>query len=63
MDWTAPIQLIICLAILLVNLGPSALAGFAIFVFVMPIQTRLIRLLFLFRQRTMIFTHKCAKLL
>jgi hypothetical protein len=32
MGWTAPIQLITCPAILLVNLGPSALAGFAIFV-------------------------------
>ena len=63
MGWTAPIQLIICLAILLVNLGPSALAGFAIFVLVIPIQTRLMRLLLLFRQRTMIFTDKRAKLL
>jgi hypothetical protein len=63
MGWTAPIQLIICLAILMVNLGPSALAGFAIFVFVIPIQTRLVRLPLFFRQKTMIFTDKRAKLL
>jgi ABC-type multidrug transport system fused ATPase/permease subunit len=63
MGWTAPIQLIICLAILLVNLGPSALAGFAIFILVIPIQVRLMRLLLLFRQRTMLFTDKRAKLL
>jgi hypothetical protein len=63
MGWTAPIQLIICLAILLVNLGPSALAGFAIFVLVIPIQTQLMCHLLLFRQSTMILTDKRAKLL
>ena len=40
MGWTAPIQLIICLIILLVNLGQSALAGFAVFVVIIPLQTR-----------------------
>jgi ABC-type multidrug transport system fused ATPase/permease subunit len=63
MGWTAPVQLIICLALLLVNLGPSALAGFAIFVIVIPIQARLMRLMLRFRQKTMIFTDKRAKLL
>lgn len=61
--WTAPIQLIICLIILLVNLGPSALAGFAIFLIVTPIQARLMRTQLLFRQKSMIFTDKRAKLL
>ena len=61
--WTAPIQLIICLVILLVNLGPSALAGFAIFVIMTPIQTRAMRLMLRFRQKTMVFTDKRAKLL
>ena len=63
MGWTAPIQLIICLIILLVNLGPSALAGFAIFLIMTPIQTRLMRYLLRFRQKTMVFTDKRAKLL
>ncbi|OJA08422.1 hypothetical protein AZE42_08315 [Rhizopogon vesiculosus] len=39
MSWSALIQLIICLTLLLINLGPSALAGFALLVFVAPIQT------------------------
>ena len=63
MGWTAPIQLIICLVILLVNLGPSALAGFAIFFVMTPIQTRLMRYMLRFRQKTMVFTDKRAKLL
>ena len=63
MGWTAPVQLIICLIILLVNLGPSALAGFAIFVVMTPVQTRFMRLMLRFRQKTMVFTDKRAKLL
>ncbi|EJD07137.1 ABC protein [Fomitiporia mediterranea MF3/22] len=39
--WTAPIQVIVCLIILLVQLGPSALAGFSLFVVMVPIQERL----------------------
>jgi len=61
--WTAPIQLIICLGILLVNLGPSTLAGFAVFLIVMPIQIRLMRFIPLFRQRAMVFTDMRTKLL
>ena len=61
--WTAPIQLIICLIILLVNLGPSALAGFAIFVIVVPLQTKFMRLMLHFRKKAMVFTDKRAKLL
>jgi len=61
--WTAPIQLIICLVILLVNLGPSALAGFAVFIIIVPMQARLMRLMLHFRRKTMIFTDKRAKLL
>lgn len=63
MGWTAPIQLIICLVILLVNLGPSALAGFAVFLVIVPLQTRAMRLMLRFRQKTMVFTDKRAKLL
>ena len=63
MGWTAPIQLVICLAILIVNLGPSALAGFAVFFVMVPIQVRLMRYLLTYRQKTMVFTDKRAKLL
>jgi len=61
--WTAPVQLIVCMTILLVNLGPSALAGFAIFVVVVPIQAKFMQLLINFRKKTMVFTDKRAKLL
>jgi len=61
--WTAPIQLIVCLVILLTNLGPSALTGFAIFFIMTPIQVWLTRLTLIFRQKTMAFTDKRAKLL
>ena len=63
MGWTAPVQLIICLIILLVNLGPSALAGFAIFIVMMPIQTGCISLMFRSRQKVTSFTDKRTKLL
>jgi len=44
--WTAPIQCIITLVVLLVNLSYSALAGFAVLVIGIPALTRAIRSLF-----------------
>ncbi|KAF2454825.1 P-loop containing nucleoside triphosphate hydrolase protein [Lineolata rhizophorae] len=46
MIWTAPIAVLLSLALLLVNLTYSALAGFALLVFSMPILARAIRGLF-----------------
>ncbi|KAG2017864.1 ATP-binding cassette transporter [Coprinopsis cinerea AmutBmut pab1-1] len=63
MAWTAPIQLIICLALLIAQLGPSALAGFAFFVVATPIQTWVMKRLFALRRDSMIWTDKRAKLL
>jgi len=63
MGWTAPVQLVICLIILLANLGPSAFAGFAVFVVIVPIQARFMRLTLRFRQKTVVFTDKRAELL
>jgi len=63
MGWTAPVQLIICLIILLFNLGPSALAGFAIFLVVTPLQAKFMGLMLHFRQKALVFTDKRAKLL
>lgn len=37
--WAAPIQMAICLVLLILQIGPSALAGFAFFVLATPIQT------------------------
>ncbi|KAI0503298.1 ABC transporter family protein [Xylaria bambusicola] len=50
--WTAPIQCIITLVVLLINLSYSALAGFAILVIGIPALTRAIRSLF--RRRALI---------
>ncbi|KAJ6570148.1 ABC transporter, partial [Mycena vulgaris] len=62
-SWTSPIQMIICLILLLINLGPSALTGFAFFVLATPAQTMVMKRLFMFRQKSMIWTDKRAKLL
>ncbi|KAL5340177.1 P-loop containing nucleoside triphosphate hydrolase protein [Aspergillus crustosus] len=48
-SWTAPLSLIITLVLLLVNLGYSALAGYALLVIGMPFLTYAVR--FLFKRR------------
>jgi ABC-type multidrug transport system fused ATPase/permease subunit len=63
MSWSSPIQMIVCLIILLVQLGPSALAGFAFFVLITPVQTRVMKSLFAIRKKSMVWTDKRAKLL
>ncbi|KAH9989454.1 ABC transporter [Russula vinacea] len=63
MFWAAPIQMSICLALLIANLGPSALAGFSIFFILTPVQGKIMKSLFLFRRKTMVWTDKRAKLL
>ncbi|KAI6039822.1 ABC transporter [Pisolithus marmoratus] len=61
MAWTAPIQLIVCLILLLINLGPSALAGFGLFVLVTPLNTYTVKRLFSFRLKSMEWTDKRSK--
>ncbi|KAG6918643.1 hypothetical protein DXG01_012762 [Tephrocybe rancida] len=61
--WTAPIQVTICLIILLVQLGPSALAGFALFLCVAPIQERVMAYVFKIRRASMKFSDQRAKTL
>lgn len=61
--WAAPIQMIICLALLIINLGPSAIAGFAFFVLATPAQTIVMKRLFSLRTKSMAWTDKRAKLL
>ncbi|KIY51798.1 P-loop containing nucleoside triphosphate hydrolase protein [Fistulina hepatica ATCC 64428] len=39
--WVAPIQISVCLMILCIQLGPSALAGFSLFVMITPLQERM----------------------
>ncbi|KAJ7777514.1 ABC protein [Mycena maculata] len=61
--WTAPIQVTVCLIILLTQLGPSALAGFSLFVFIVPIQERIMSKQFRSRGSSMKFTDERAKVL
>ncbi len=61
--WASPIQLIICLILLVINLGPSALAGFALFIVMSPFQAMVIKRLFAWRAGNMVWTDKRAKLL
>ncbi|KAF8166131.1 ABC transporter [Mycena galopus ATCC 62051] len=63
MSWAAPIQMIICLILLILNLGPSALAGFAFFFLATPAQTLVMKQLFVYRQKSMAWTDKRAKIL
>jgi ABC-type bacteriocin/lantibiotic exporter with double-glycine peptidase domain len=55
--------MIICLILLIINLGPSALAGFAFFVLATPPQTIVMKHLFKIRAKSMVWTDKRAKLL
>ncbi|KAJ7352413.1 ABC protein [Mycena albidolilacea] len=61
--WTAPIQVLICLIILLTQLGPSALAGFSLFVVIIPIMERIMARQFKTRGASMKFTDLRAKVL
>lgn len=60
---TAPFQMVICLILLILNLGPSALAGFAFFVLCTPMQAAVMKRLMVMRQKSMVWTDKRAKLL
>ncbi|KIK67839.1 hypothetical protein GYMLUDRAFT_216120 [Collybiopsis luxurians FD-317 M1] len=61
--WTAPIQVSVCLMILLVELGPSALAGFALFLLAAPVQGQVMSHRLKIRKSCNIFTDRRAKLL
>ncbi|EUC66120.1 ABC transporter protein YOR1, putative [Rhizoctonia solani AG-3 Rhs1AP] len=63
MAWTAPLQMVICLIILCINLGWSALPGLAFFVILSPLQGKITQRLFLLRKRSMVWTEKRIKAL
>ena len=63
MLWAAPIQMAICLALLIFTLGSSALAGFSVFFILTPVQGKIMKTLFVIRRKTMVWTDKRAKLL
>ena len=45
------------------QLGPSALAGFALFILIVPLQERLMSLQHRLRRRSMVWTEQRAKVL
>ena len=61
--WTAPIQVTICLIILLVQLGPSALAGFSLFLLIMPVQERVMSFQFALGKKTLKWTDARSRLI
>lgn len=61
--WTAPIQVIVCLVILCCEMGPSALAGFSLFLLLTPLQERAMSLQLKMRRGSMKFTDQRANLL
>ena len=61
--WTAPIQLTVCLILLLVQIGPPALVGFSLFVLLGPLQTWFMKMSFIVRKKSMRFTDGRNKLL
>src|SRR5271163_2086107 len=54
--WVALVQMCIILAILLVNIGPSALAGFALLIVSAPVLARIVRKLAIKRFKSTKFT-------
>lgn len=63
MSWTAPIQLISIIVILLFNLGPSSLAGIGFLLVCLPFQAMAMKSMFAFRRKAMVWTDKRAKLI
>ncbi|KAF9448313.1 ABC protein [Macrolepiota fuliginosa MF-IS2] len=61
--WTAPIQVLVCLVILLVQLGPAALAGFALFLLMVPMSSLIASHQFKIRRKSMKFTDQRSKTL
>lgn len=61
--WTAPIQFIVIMIILLVQLGYSALPGIGFLLITTPGQAYLMKFLFAVRKKTMVWTDKRVKLL
>ncbi|KAF0367633.1 ABC transporter [Gigaspora margarita] len=60
--WAAPVQICIALGLLIVNLGPSALAGFALLVLVGPMQGKVMSLMARTRSKAAGVTDERVKL-
>ncbi|RIB26607.1 P-loop containing nucleoside triphosphate hydrolase protein [Gigaspora rosea] len=63
MIWTVPIQICLLLIFLIYNIGPSAIAGFALLVLMGPIQGKVILLLARTRAKAVVITDERVKLI
>lgn len=61
--FTTPITLFLCLGLLIGQIGPSALAGFALLILSFPVQTFIMKLMFQARGGSMVFTDRRSKLI
>lgn len=60
---TSPIALGLCLGLLIAQIGPSALVGFALLVIAIPFQGMLMKAMFRTRKTSMMWTDKRSKLI
>ncbi|GAA5994171.1 uncharacterized protein JCM10292_001909 [Rhodotorula paludigena] len=63
MSWTAPIQLIVIMVILLVQIGPSCLVGIAFLLIMIPPQSWAMKRMYGYRRKAMVWTDKRARLI
>ena len=63
LTWTEPIQFIVIMIILIVQIGYSALPGIGFLIVMLPLQTVVMKKLFALRKKSMVWTDKRAKLL
>ncbi|GAA5952191.1 hypothetical protein JCM8115_003528 [Rhodotorula mucilaginosa] len=63
MSWTAPITLIIIMIILIVQIGASCLTGLAFLLIMIPPQSWVMKKMFGFRRKAMVWTDKRARLI
>ncbi|KAK8861276.1 hypothetical protein IAR55_002095 [Kwoniella newhampshirensis] len=61
--WTAPIQLIVILILLIIQIGPSAIVGFSLFVVIAPLQTWFMKASYVVRKKSMKWTDSRSRLL
>lgn len=61
--FTTPLQLGICLGLLIWQIGPAALAGFGLLFLSMPIQGTMMKSMFGARAKSMVFTDQRSKLI
>ncbi|KZV74003.1 ABC transporter [Peniophora sp. CONT] len=62
-SWIGLVVLAVGIVLLIINLGPSALAGIAFFLLVAPAQGKIVKMFIATRMKTMVWTDKRAKLL